>query len=63
MIPMKFLYGNFIELPVDIDLKDLKKLSKGKRRRTPTDHLSYSLNITANIVMYIDRVDDNAYSL
>ena len=30
MIPMKFLYGNFIELPVDIHLKDLKKLSKGK---------------------------------
>ena len=36
MIPTKFLYGIFIDLPVDIDFKDLKKLSKGKRRRTPT---------------------------
>ena len=31
MIPMKFPYRNFIELPVDIDLKDLKKKTTDER--------------------------------
>ena len=44
-------------------LKGFEETFQRKRRRTPTDHLNYSLNTTANIVMYIDRVDDNADSL
>ena len=32
MIPMRLLNGNFIKLPLDMDYKDLKKFSKGKRK-------------------------------
>ena len=54
MIPMRLLNGYFIQLPLDMDFKDLRKFSKGKENGM--DFMSSHVPVSAHKLIRVELV-------